>query len=68
MTALQELKKTIEKLEVQLEVERTKNKGGNTSNLMSHLRTSHHMIYSTLQRKKQHFLTTSQLSLFNYWR
>ena len=39
--------------ECQLCGKTVKNKGGNTSNLMSHLRTSHYMIYSTLQRKKQ---------------
>ena len=30
-----------------------KNKCGNTTNLMSHLKTSHYMVYKTLEKKKQ---------------
>lgn len=30
-----------------------KNKGGNTSNLMSHLKTNHIMVYATLNKKKK---------------
>ena len=31
-----------------------KNNGGNTSNLMAHIKTKHFMVYSSLQKKKQH--------------
>ena len=28
--------------------------GGNTTNLMAHLKTNHYMIYSSLQKRKEH--------------
>ena len=31
-----------------------KSKGGNTTNLMAHLKTNHFMVYSSLQKKKEH--------------
>ena len=31
-----------------------KNKRGNTSNLRAHIKTKHFMVYSSLQKKKQH--------------
>ena len=31
-----------------------KNKGGNTSHLMVHIKTKHFVVYSSLQKKKQH--------------
>ena len=31
-----------------------KSKGGNTTNLMAHLKTNHYMIYSSLQKRKEH--------------